>query len=91
MLKSLLEQLKHYFDGSKIISFQFACKLQVSHFNMLFRSSHGLSAENMIPDLLNSAISIYKVSFRSVTAVHHCAQLVHFSTENTIFSSKTSP
>ena len=91
MFKSLLEQLKHYFDCSKIISFQFACKLQVSHFNMLFRSSHGLSAENMIPDLLNSAISIYKVSFRSVIAVHHCAQLVYFSTENTIFSSKTSP
>ena len=41
---------------------------------MLFRSSHGLSAENISPDLLSSAISIYKVSFRSVIAVHHCAQ-----------------
>ena len=46
----------------------------------------GFSAENMIPDLLSSSISIQKVSFRSVTAVHHCAQLVHFSTENTILS-----
>ena len=51
----------------------------------------GLSAENMIPDLLSSAISILKVSFIYVMGVHHCAQLVHFSTENTIFSSKTSP
>ena len=48
-----------------------------------------LSAENMIPDLLSSAISIQKVSFRSVIVVHHCAQLVHFSTENTILSSKS--
>ena len=51
----------------------------------------GLSAENMIPDMLSSAISIQKVSFRSVIAVHHCSQLVHFSTENLILSSKTSP
>ena len=38
----------------------------------------------MIPDLLTSAISIQKVSFKSVIAVHHCAQLFHFSTENII-------
>ena len=56
-----------------------------------FAQLDGFSAENMIPDLLSSAISIQKVSFRSVIAVHHCAQLVHFSTENTILSSKTSP
>ena len=90
-LKSLLERLKRDFDGSKIVSFQFTSKLYVSHFNKLFRSSHIFSAENMIPDLLSSKISIYKVSFRSVIAVHHCAQLVHFSTKNTILSSKTSP
>ena len=47
-----------------------------------FAHLHDLSAENMIPDLLSSAISIQKVSFRSVIAVYHCAQLVHFSTEN---------
>ena len=56
-----------------------------------FAHLDGFSAENMIPDLLSSAISIQKVSFRSVIAVHHCAQLGHFSTENTILSSKTSP
>ena len=54
-----------------------------------FDHLNGLSAENMIPDLLSSAISIEKVSFRSVIVVHHCAQLVHFSTENTILSSKS--
>ena len=56
-----------------------------------FAHLDGFSAENMIPNLLSSAISIQKVSFRSVIAVHQCAQLVHFSTENTILSSKTSP
>ena len=56
-----------------------------------FAHLDGLSAENMIPDLLTSAISIYKISFRVVIAVHHCAQLVQFSTENIILSSKTSP
>ena len=56
-----------------------------------FAHLDGLSAKNMIPDLLSSSISIQKVSFRSVIAVHHCAQLVNFSTENTILSSKTSP
>ena len=55
-----------------------------------FAHLDSLSAENMIPDLLNSEISIYWVSFRSVIAVHHCAQLVHFSTENINLSSKTS-
>ena len=53
-----------------------------------FAHLNGLSAENMIPDLLSSAISIQKVSFRSVIVVHHCAQLVHFSTENTILALK---
>ena len=56
-----------------------------------FAHPDGLSVENLIPDLLSSAISIYWVSFRSVIAVHYCAQLVHFSTENIILSSKTSP
>ena len=56
-----------------------------------FARLNDLSAENMIPDLLSSAISTKKVSFRSVIAVYHCAQLVYFSTENIILSSKTSP
>ena len=61
--------------------------ISTCHFALL----DGLSAENMIPELVSSVIFIYKVSFRSVIAVHHCAQLVHFSTENLILSSKTSP
>ena len=56
-----------------------------------FAHLDGLRAENMIPDLLSGAISIYTVSFRSLIAVHHCVQLVHFSTENLILTSKTSP
>ena len=56
-----------------------------------FAHLESLSAENLIPDLLSSAISIYCVSFRSVIAVRYCAQLVDFSTENIILSSKTSP
>ena len=56
-----------------------------------FANLDGLRAENMIPDMLSSAISIYCVSFGSVIAVRYCAQLVHFSTENIILSSKTSP
>ena len=43
----------------------------------------------MIPVLLSSAISILKVSLRSLIAVYHCAQLVHFSTLNIILSSKS--
>ena len=38
-----------------------------------------LSAENMIPDFLTSAISIEKVSFRPVFAVYLCAQVVHLA------------
>ena len=56
-----------------------------------FAHLDSLSAENLIPDLLSSGISIYCVSFRSVIAVRYCAQLVDFSTENIILSSKTSP
>ena len=56
-----------------------------------FAHLDSLSAENLIPDLLSSAISIYCVSFRSVIAVRYCAQLVDFSTENIILSSKMSP
>ena len=56
-----------------------------------FAHLDGLSAENLIPDLLSSAISIKKVSFRTVIAVNPCAQLFNFSTENIILSSKTSP
>ena len=56
-----------------------------------FAHLDGLSAENLIPELVSSAIFIYKVSFMSVIAVHHYAQRVHFSTENLILSSKTSP
>ena len=54
-----------------------------------FAHLDGLNAGNVIPDFLTSAISIQKVSFRSVIAVHHCAHLVHFSTENTILSFKS--
>ena len=54
-----------------------------------FAHLDGLSTENMIPDLLSSAISIQKVCFRSVIGIHYCAQLAHFSTENTILSSKS--
>ena len=50
-----------------------------------------VSAENMIHDLLISAISSYKVSFRSLIVVYNSAQLVHFCTQNIILSSKTSP
>ena len=71
---------------------QFDFSLQASYRFLIstcyFAHVDGLSAENMIPDLLSSAISMQKVLFRSVIAVHHCAQLVHFSTENTILSSK---
>ena len=58
---------------------------------MLFAHLDSLSAENMIPDLLNSAMTIKKVCFRPAIKLYHCAQLVHFSTQNNIFSSKTSP
>ena len=56
-----------------------------------FTHLHSFSTENLIPDLLSCAISISKVSFKSVIAVHHSAQFVNFSTENIILSSKTSP
>ena len=56
-----------------------------------FAHLDGLSVENLIPELVSSGIFIYKVSFMSVIAVHHCNQLVHFSNENIILSSKTSP
>ena len=50
-----------------------------------------LSAENMIHDCLISSISSLKVFFKSLIAVYHSAQLVHFFTQNIILSSKTSP
>ena len=56
-----------------------------------FAHLDSLSTENMIPDLLSYAISGYKVSFRSVIALYHYAQLVNYSTQNIILSSKTSP
>ena len=56
-----------------------------------FAHLDGLSAEHVIPDLLCSEISFTGVSFMSVTAVYHCAQLVYFSNENIILSFKTSP
>ena len=56
-----------------------------------FAHLEGLSAQNMIRDLLCSEISFNGVSFMSVTAVYHCAQLVYFSNENIILSFKTSP
>ena len=74
---------------SFLLGLHVSCRFLISR--RYFAHLDGLSAENMIPQLLNSAISIKKVSFRSVVAVHHCAQLVHFATENSILSSKTSP
>ena len=56
-----------------------------------FTHLHGFSTENLIPDFLSSAISISKVSCKSVFAVDHSAQFLNFSTENIILSSKTSP
>ena len=44
----------------------------------------------MIRDLVTSAMTIKKVSFRPAIALYHCAQLVHFSTQNIILNSKTS-
>ena len=58
---------------------------------MLFAHLDSLSGENMIPDLLSSAMTIKKVCFQPAIALYHCAQLVHFSTQNNILSSKTSP
>ena len=74
---------------SFLLSLQASYRFHIS--TCCFGHLDGLSAKNMIPDLLCSAISNQKVSFRSVIAVHHCAQLVHFSTENSILSCKTSP
>ena len=56
-----------------------------------FAHVDSLSAENVIADLLSSPISIQKLSFRSAIAIYNWAQFVHFSTQNLILSSKTSP
>ena len=57
-LKSLLERLKRDFDGSKLFFFS----LQASYWFLIskchFAHLDGLSAENLIPDLLTSAVSI---------------------------------
>ena len=58
---------------------------------MLFTHLDSLSAENMIPDLLSSAMTIKKVCLRPAISFYHCNQLFHFSTQNIILSSKTSP
>ena len=57
-LKSLLEELKCDFDGSKIVSLglQVSCRFLISR--RYFAHLNGLCAENIIPDLLSSAISI---------------------------------
>ena len=55
-----------------------------------FARLDGLSVGNMIPDLMSSAISNENSLFWCVISVHHCAQLVHFCTENISLSSKTS-
>ena len=56
-----------------LISFFFS--LQASYRFLIltcyFNHLDGLKADNIIPDLLSSAISIYKVSFRSVITVHN--------------------
>ena len=58
-LKSLLERLKRDFDDCKIVFF--FCLQETYRFlisTCYFAHLDGLSAENMIPDLLSSAISI---------------------------------
>ena len=57
-LKSLLEQLKRDFEDSKIVSFQFIRTYRFLILTCYFAHLHDFSAENMIPDLLSSAISI---------------------------------
>ena len=74
---------------SFLFGLQESCRFFIS--TCYFAHLDGLSAENLIPELVNCAIFIYKVSFMFVIAEHHFAQLVHFSTENIILSSKTSP
>ena len=90
-LKSLLERLKRNFDGSKIVSFQSTSKLQVSHFNMTFRSSRWFERRKHDSRLANFCYFHLEGLGQVRDCVHHCAQLVHFSTENLILSSKTSP
>ena len=59
MLKSLVERLKRDFDYSKIVSSQFTSKLYMFLISTrYFAQLDGLSAENMILDLLSCAISI---------------------------------
>ena len=72
-----------------LISFKESCSFVIS--TCCFAHVDSLTTENMIPDLLSSPISILKVSFKSAIALYHWAQLVHFSTQNIILSSKTSP
>ena len=57
---------------------------------MLFRSSRWF--ERLEHDSLRAKFCNFHLdgSFRSVIAVYHCAQLVYFSTEKIILSSKTS-
>ena len=57
-LKSLLERLKRDFDGSKIVFFSLQASYRFLISTCYFAHLDGLSAENMIPDLLSSAISI---------------------------------
>ena len=57
-LKSLLERLKRDFDGSKTVSFQFKAIYRFLISTCYFAHLHGLNTEDMIPDLLTSAVSI---------------------------------
>ena len=72
-----------------LFSVKAGCSFLIS--KCYFADIDSLSAENMIADLLSSPISIYKLSFRTAIAIYHWAQLVLFSTQNIILSSKTSP
>ena len=72
-----------------LFSFKARCRFLIS--TCYFHDVDSLKAENMIADFLSSPIWIQKLSFRSAIAMYHWAQLVHFSTQNIILSSKTSP
>ena len=73
-----------------VIAFLFilkaCCRFLIS--TCYFADVDSLSAGNVIADMLSSTILIYKLSFRSAIAISHWAQLVHFSTQNIVLSSK---
>ena len=70
-----------------LFSLKAACRFLI--YTCYFADVDSLSAENMIADLLSSPNLIQKLCIRSVIAIYHWAQLVDFSTQNLILSSKT--